>query len=134
MFAAVGAFFAAWIQLSCLTGKPLISAEANGAAFFSMHVGAILCGIAGGMVAQRGKWSRSSWQKTFKAGATGTAMKILGFNATAVFLYGWLRMAAKDGDSRFLAVLMFSAIWLIFYVSSATASLQAMQHRGNDAS
>jgi hypothetical protein len=132
--AAVGAFLAAWIQLSCISGKPLISAETNRAAFFGMHIGAIVCGITVALVAQRGKWSRSTWQKSFKAGTTGIAMKILGFYTTVVFLYGWVRMAAHDGDSRHLGILMFSAIWLICYVGAAAGALQAMQRRGSDAS
>ena len=61
-------------------------------------------------------------------------MKILGFYTTVVFFYGWVRMAAHDGDSRYLGILMFSAIWLIFYVGAAASALQAMQHRGSDAS
>ena len=132
--AASGAFFAARIQLSCLTGKPLITAEANKAVFFGMHCGAILCAITSGLVAKRGKWSRSTWQKSFQTGTTGIAIKILGFYTTIVFLYGWLRMAAKDGDSRYLGVLMFSAIWLIVYVTAAAASVQAIQYRGGEAS
>jgi hypothetical protein len=131
--ASVGALYAAWIQLSCLTGKPLITAESNEAAFFGMHLGAILCGIAGSVVAQRGKWSRSTWQKSF-TGATGPAMKVLGFYTTVVFLYGWVRMAAHDGDARYFGVLMFSAIWLTFYVSAAATSLQAIQLRRSDPS
>ena len=131
--AAVGAFLAAWIQLSCLTGKPLITAETNRAAFFGMHIGAIVCGITVALVAERGKWSRSTWQKSFRAGTRGIAMKILGFYTTVVFFYAWVRMAAHDGDSRYLGILMFSAIWLIFYVGAAASALQAMQHRGSDA-
>jgi hypothetical protein len=126
--AAFGAFFAAWIQLSCLKGKPLVTAEANGPVFFGMHIGAILCAITSSFVAKRGKWSRSNWQKPFKTGTTSTAIKILGFYTTAVFLYGWLRMAANDGNPGHLGVLMFSAIWLIFYVTSAAASVQAIQY------
>jgi hypothetical protein len=131
--AVTGAFFAAWIQLSCLTGKPLISAEANGPAFFGMHIGAILCAIATGLIAQRGKWSRSTWQSSLKAGNTGTGMKILGAYATGVFLYGFVRTAAQDGDFRYFGVLMFSAVWLIVYVSAAVNSLHAVQHRQVDA-
>ena len=132
--AAVGALLAAWIQLSCLTGKPSISAEENGVAFFGMHIGAILCSIAAGLLAQRGKWSRSTWQRSFKAGTTGTGMKILGAYTTVVFLYGWVRMAAQDGDSRYFGVLMFSAVWLIFYLGAAASSLHVMQQRQYDAS
>ena len=131
--AAAGAFLAAWIQLSCLMGKPLISEESNEVAFFGMHIGAIVCWITVALVAQRGKGSRSAWQKSFKAGTTGIAMKVLGLYTTVVFLYGWVRMAAHDGDSRLLGTLMFSAIWLIFFVGAATNALQAMQHRGSDA-
>ena len=131
--AALGAFLAAWIQLSCLTGKPLISAERNGAAFFGMQIGAIVCWITVTLLAHRGKWSRSTWRKSLKAGTTGIAVRVVGLYSTAVFLYAWVRMAAHDGDSRKLGVLMFSAIWLIFYASAAATALQAMQHRGNDA-
>ena len=126
--AAVGAIFAAWVQLSCLMGKPLISAEKNTAAFFGMHTGAILCGIAGGYIGTRGKWSRSTWQESFKAGATGIGMKLLGSYTTIVFLYGWVRGASNDGDPRSLSVLIFSAVWLLFYATATLTSLSAMQH------
>lgn len=131
---AAGAFFAVWIQLSCLIGKPLITAEANTGLFFAMHAGAIACGVAGGLIAQPGKWSRSAWQKSLKSGSTGIAIKVLGFYTTAVFLYGWVRMASGDGDSRYFVPLIFSAGWLIFYVSAASGTLQAMQRRGHEGS
>jgi hypothetical protein len=132
--AATGALFAACIQLSCLIGKPLISAKANGAAFFGMHTGAILCGIAPSLIAHRGKWSQSTWQRSLKTGATGIGMKILGAYTTVVFLYGWVRMSAKDGDSGYLGVLMFSAVWLVFYAGAAASSMQTLQHRQGNAS
>jgi hypothetical protein len=61
-------------------------------------------------------------------------MKILGAYTTVVFLYGWVRMAAQDGDSRYFGVLMFSAVWLIFYLGAAASSLHVMQQRQYDAS
>lgn len=132
--AAVGTFFAAWIQLSCLTGKPLISAEANVTAFFGMHTGAIVCAIAITFITKQRKWSRSMWRKSLESGTTGIVTKILGFYATVVVLYGWVRMAAHDGDAGNLGTLMFSALWLVFYVGAAAAALQAMQERENDPS
>lgn len=131
--AAAGAAYAAWIQLSCPAGKPLITPEINDVTFFGMHLGAILCAIASSVVAQRGKWSRSTWQKSLKTGTKGPALKVLGLYTTGVFLYWWVRMAAHDGDARYFGVLIFSAGWLIFYVSAAASSLQVMQFRRNDA-
>jgi hypothetical protein len=61
-------------------------------------------------------------------------MKALGAYTTVVFLYGWVRMAAQDGDSRYFGVLMFSAVWLIFYVGAAASSLHAIQHQQGDTS
>jgi hypothetical protein len=130
--AITGAFFAAWIQLSCFTGKPLITAEQDTRAFFGMHIGAMLCGVGGALVAYRGKWSRSAWQRSFKTRTASIGMKVLGAYTTIVLLYGWVRTAAGDGGSRYFDALMFSAVWLLFYVGSAAASLQAMQHWGND--
>jgi hypothetical protein len=128
--AALGALCAAWIQISCLTGNPLLTAEANQTEFFGMHLGAILCGIAASLLAQRGNWQRVTFQRSFKASTTGTGIKVLGAYTTVVFLYGWVRMAAHDGDSSFLGVLMFSAVWLIIYTGAAVTSLHAMRQAG----
>jgi hypothetical protein len=132
--AAAGAFFAAWVQVSCLIGKPAITAEGNAGLFFGMHIGAMACGFASGLIATRGRFSRSSWQKAFRGSSTGLGMKVLGAYTTVVFIYGWVRMAARDGDSGFLGILMFSSVWLMIYLAAAGATLQAMQHRGSDAS
>ena len=131
LVAAGGALFAAWIQLSCLTGKTAVSFEKNAAVFFGMHIGCILCTLAAGLLGQKGKWSQSALQRSLKAGTKGVGMKILGAYTTIVFLYGWVRMGAQDGDAGYLGTLMFSACWLIMYAGAATISLQAMQGREN---
>ena len=77
-----------------------------------MHTGAILCGIAVGHIGTRGKWSTE--RESFKAGTTGVGVKFLGFYTAIAFVYGWVRLAANDGDSRLLGVLVFSAVWLFF--------------------
>lgn len=130
--AALGAFFAAWIQLSYLMGRPVISAGKNSAAFFGMHLGAMACAIGVGFIARRGRWSASSLKKTIDAAMKSPAIKILGLYTTVVFLYGWIRMAANDGDSQYFTVLMFSAVWLVLYVGAATSALAAIQHRSSD--
>jgi hypothetical protein len=131
--AVVGAFFAAWIQLSCLKGRPLISAEENEAAFFGMHIGAMVCVIGVALIARREKGFRSMWTKSMKAGTTGFAMKVLGLYTTISFFYGWVRTAAQDGESQSLGVLMFSAIWLLFYVSAAIGALSVIQNGAREA-
>jgi len=134
---AVGSFLAGWIQLSCLRGKPLITAEQDTTAFFGMHIGAIVCGVASNLVAsdRRSQGRRWNWRNSFKKGSAAAAiMKVLGIYSTAVFVYGWVRGAANDGNSPLLGVLMFSAIWLLFYSAAALASLSAVQHRGGEPS
>lgn len=131
--AVLGAFFAAWVQLSCFKGKPLISPEESTAAFFSMHAGAVVCAMAITFAARRAKWSGSNWRKSLKGVTTGLGIKALGLYTTVVFTYGWIRMMANDGD-RILGTLMFSAGWLLFYVSAAATSLHALQDDLEEAS
>ena len=51
--AASGTLYASRIQFSCLTGRPLITAETNTKIFFGMHIGAIICAIASSMLAAK---------------------------------------------------------------------------------
>ncbi len=127
--AAAGALIASWIQLSCVLGKPAITLPKDDGLFFGLHIGAIACAILTSLVTkQRSQgWTRS-WRDSAKTGTTGaTLVKVLGTYYLIVFFYGWVRMGAHPGAGNKWVVLMFSAGWLLFYLTSAMTCWHAMQ-------
>jgi hypothetical protein len=122
-----GAAVAGWIQLSCLRGHPAITAERNTAAFFGMHIGAMACGIASGFMAGKRGLRKTRWKFGVSSGDSSVALplKALGAYTTVVFLYGWVRGAA--GEPGEWGILMFSAGWLMFFVTSALVCWRTMQ-------
>ena len=130
--ATVGALVASWIQLSCVLGKPTITPEKNQGLFFGMHIGAIVCAVLGGLVTRprSGDWARSFRNSLELGSVSAKLMKVLFAYYTVVFLYGWVRMAAHDGAPGGWVVLMFSAGWLLFYLTSALACWHTMQGKG----
>jgi len=126
--AGAGAFFALCIQVSCLRGRPLITAEANDGIFFGMHLGAIACLIAAQALLG---WKRShrvtDWFQTAGRSMKPTGpLKWVSGGYAVVFLYAWVRMAAKDGAPEFWGIWMFSAGWLFFYASAARMCWKAL--------
>jgi hypothetical protein len=135
--AALGAIYAGWIQFSCLGGKPLITAEKNTKIFFGMHLGAMLCAIVSGILAgkNRGRIGQRLWRNRLsRESSNSLGLKVVGAYAGVVFTYGWVRMAAHDGDSSGWGILMFSAGWLLFYLTAALSSWRTMQGSEQDAS
>ncbi len=121
----VGALIALWAHVSALMGKPILSAEHNTGAFFAMHVGAIMCGLASSML--KAKQSVSGAKRTWGGGSMkqgyvdATLLKVLGGYVTVVFLYGWVRTSANGGAHGKWGDIMFSSVWLLFYLTSALA-------------
>jgi hypothetical protein len=123
VFAVAGtaALAALCIVVSCLKGKPIITAENNTGAFFGMHVGLIVCLIAAQALSTPGssqdltKW----FQTTANSLKNSGVVKWLGACYAVLFVYAWIRIAAKDGDAGFWSILMFSGGWFVGYLSAA---------------
>jgi hypothetical protein len=120
-----GALVAAWIQISYIHGNAVI--PEGGHAFFAMHIGAMVCGFASfGLFPKSGRSLQAPfWQA--KNSFTLLVVKCIGFYATAVFLYGWVHTASSNDKKNSLGLLMFSAIWLSFYVSCALVCWRGLQ-------
>jgi Protein of unknown function (DUF3592) len=125
--AIAGALVAAWIQISYLHGDRVI--PEGGHVFFAMHIGAMICGIASfGLFPKSGRILQTSfWQSITENSFASLVVKCIGFYATAIFFYGWVHTAADDDKQNSFGPLMFSAIWLSFYVSSALVCWRALQ-------
>jgi len=130
----VGAFIALWFELSCFRGRPKITAEGNSGIFFSMHIGAMLCGIASQMlfpkVARSLSVSASRWWESYKDDSmTMFMVRALSLYTFIVFLYGVVRSLAHQNEQSYWGILMFSAGWLFFYTTSAVTCLRALQDK-----
>jgi len=125
--AIVGGLVAAGVQISCLHGNPVITE--GGHAFFAMHIGAMICGIASfGLFPKSGRIFQASLRQSITENSfTLLMVKCIGFYAAIVFLYGWVHMAANNGKQKSFGSLMFSAAWLSVYVSSALVCWRALQ-------
>lgn len=124
-----GAVISLMAQISCLLGRPLITA-ANAVAFFGMHLGAIACAI-GLQLASPGSWKRFQRWRMSSDGQTSTLAKLFGTYCLVVFFYSWVRMAAHPESSGRWPVLMFSAVWMVFYAGSAESCWLVL--RGSEA-
>ena len=128
--ASVGALAAAWIQVSCWLGKPAITAEGNQTIFFGMHLGAIGVSIASSLLTanRRSVLSRGRWRDTFpKHSPEARVMQMLGAGFGLVFVYGWVRLASHPDAAAKWGVLMFSAVWCLFYTGSAMTCWRALR-------
>lgn len=129
--ATVGALLAAWIQVSCWVSKPVITAERNQTFFFGMHLGAIGLSIASNLVTtKRGPlFSRTKWRDIFpKNSPEARTMQVLGTGFGLIFMYGWVRLASHPDSAGSWGVLMFSAVWCLFYTGSALTCWRALRH------
>jgi len=127
---AAGAMIASWIQLSCVLGRPVLSADSKTQAFFAMHIGAMACSIASSFLFPKGRsrMSRMRWRESFPKGSAGNSvLKIAGIYYGVVFTYGWVRGVAHGGhEANQWVVLMFSAGWLLFYLAAMFTSWSAI--------
>jgi hypothetical protein len=130
VFAVAGtaALAALWILVSCLKGRPIITAESNTGAFFGMHFVLILCLIAAQALSTPGS-SRdlTKWFRTTASSIKGSSVvKWLSACYTVLFVYAWIRITAKDGDPGFWSILMFSGGWFVGYLSAAGMCWRAL--------
>lgn len=130
----VGAVLAAWIQLGSLVGKPVMAMGGNSFGYFGMmHVGAMVCAVASNLVLSKGKLSGFKTQRElFEKGSAGArVMQALGLYYATVFLYGFVRSSSHARESGGWSVLMFSAAWLLFYVTSAVTCWRGIHERAS---
>ena len=121
--AAAGALLSAYAQISGLLGGNFLDPENHTVRFFGMHVGAMLCAAAAFYLSSQrfpGRRRDAAIQE-FSKPFVRRAVGVLGAYCTVVFLWFWTRaFVGQRRPTPAAGVVMFSSIWLIFYVTAFT--------------
>jgi hypothetical protein len=121
--AGAGALISIGAQVADLYDVDFLQPDAHAAAFFSMHIAAIVSAIAAAAVfkARFPKLNQGTGLQRLSKPMVTNLIKTFSVYGTGVFLWYWAKMFfGLPGDPVNVIVLMFSSIWLVFFTSSAT--------------
>lgn len=120
-----GAGYAAFLQWTFFRGHSARDASDH-MWFWSMHLGAILAGVAAALLKKsRGVSFRSLADE--EPSGSGRVWKVITGYTTVVFVYCWVRMAAHDDVRNFWSTLASSSMWMLFYAEAAAEAWTVMR-------